>query len=194
MKKIILIILLLIPVFTYAKEKVIFSSCVDGDTIKVKIDGDIKTVRFLAVDTPETVHPTKGVEYYGKEASVYTCNAVENAKKLELEYDDNSDKLDKYGRVLAWVFVDDTLLQNSLVKEGYAKIEYIYGDYKYLDLLEESEKIAKSNKLGIWSDFEEETVSIWIIIAVIILSIIYAYFRKDFKKLLKKSKIKLKLK
>ena len=88
-----------------SKEKVTFSKCVDGDTIKVTIDGEVNTVRMLAVDTPETVHPTKGVEYYGKEASNYTCNLVTNAKKIELEYDKNSDKKDKYNRVLAWVWV-----------------------------------------------------------------------------------------
>lgn len=47
---------------------------------------------MLAIDTPESVHPTKGVEYYGEEASNYTCNLVTNAKKIELEYDKNSDK------------------------------------------------------------------------------------------------------
>ena len=78
-----------------SKEKVTFSKCVDGDTIKVNIDGEINIVRMLAIDTPESVHPTKGVEYYGKEASNYTCNLVTNAKKIELEYDKNSDKCNK---------------------------------------------------------------------------------------------------
>ena len=78
-----------------SKEKVTFSKCVDGDTIKVNIDGEINIVRMLAIDTPESVHPTKGVEYYGEEASNYTCNLVTNAKKIELEYDKNSDKKDK---------------------------------------------------------------------------------------------------
>ena len=83
-----------------SKEKVTFSKCVDGDTIKVNIDGEINIVRMLAIDTPESVHPTKGVEYYGEEASNYTCNLVTNAKKIELEYDKNSDKKDKYNTFL----------------------------------------------------------------------------------------------
>lgn len=75
-----------------SKEKVTFSKCVDGDTIKVNIDGEINIVRMLAIDTPESGFiPLNGVEYYGKEASNYTCILVTNAKKIELEYDKNSD-------------------------------------------------------------------------------------------------------
>lgn len=135
-----------------AKEEVTFSKCVDGDTIKVKVDGEEKTVRFLAVDTPESVHPTKGVEYYGKEASEYTCNKVTNAKKIELEYDDNSDKEDKYDRLLAWVWVDDSLLQDDLVSNGYAEVAYLYGDYKYTSLLQDHQAVAESKEIGIWNE------------------------------------------
>ena len=121
----------------YAKEEVKFSKCVDGDTIKVLLDNKEYTVRMLAIDTPESVHPTKSVKYYGKEASDYTCEKITNAKKIELEYDDNSEKMDKYDRLLAWVFVDDVLLQSLLVENGYAKVAYLYEDYKYTDKLEE---------------------------------------------------------
>ena len=75
----------------YAKETVKLSACVDGDTIKVLLDNKEYTVRMLAIDTPESVHPTKEVEYYGKEASEYTCDKVTNAKKIQIEYDDESD-------------------------------------------------------------------------------------------------------
>ena len=66
-----------------SKEEVIFSKCVDGDTVKIELNGEVKTVRMLAVDTPESVHPTKGIEYYGKDASDFTCNTFKNAKKIE---------------------------------------------------------------------------------------------------------------
>ena len=121
------------------------------------LDNKKTTVRFLAIDTPETVHPTKGEEPYGKEASNYTCDKVKNAKKLELEYDEGSTKTDKYSRALAWVFVDDNLLQKDLVSLGYAKVAYLYGDYKYTDELKEIEKTAKSKKLGVWSEEEKTT-------------------------------------
>lgn len=136
----------------YAKEKVNFSDCVDGDTIKVEVDGEVKTVRMLAVDTPESVHPTIGIEYYGKEASNYTCEMVTNAKKIELEYDDDSDKEDKYDRLLAWVWVDGFLLQDELIKNGYAEVAYLYGDYKYTSLLQDHQALAETSKIGIWNE------------------------------------------
>ena len=63
------------------KEEVIFDSCVDGDTAKFIIDGEVKSVRFLAIDTPETVHPTKDEEPYGKEARDFTCNSLKKLKR-----------------------------------------------------------------------------------------------------------------
>ena len=110
------------------------------------------TARFLAIDTPETVHPKKDEEKYGKEASEYTCNKIKNAKVIELEYDEDSDKLDKYNRHLVWIFVDGELLQKKLVSKGFASVTYLYGDYKYTDELEEAEQDAEDNKLGIWSN------------------------------------------
>ena len=135
-----------------AKETVKFSSCVDGDTIKVLLGKEEKTIRMLAIDTPESVHPTKGVEYYGKEASEYTCNKVKNAKKIEIEYDNNSDKTDKYDRLLVWVFTDGTLLQKDLVSNGYAKVAYLYGDYKYTSILEKEQELASAKNIGIWNE------------------------------------------
>lgn len=161
MKKVVMIFLFFCLFITnvYAERvSVKFEACVDGDTIKVMLDNKKTTVRFLAVDTPETVHPTKGEQPFGKEASNYTCNKVKNAKKLEIEYDEGSTKTDKYNRALGWVFIDDTLLQKDLVSLGYAKVAYLYGDYKYTEDLKKEESIAKSKKLGVWS-LEEETTT-----------------------------------
>lgn len=155
MKKKIILILSIFFIginYTYAKEKVEFSDCVDGDTIKILVDGKEKTVRMLAVDTPESVHPTKDVEYYGKDASEYTCNKVKNAKKLEIEYDDDSDKTDKYDRLLVWVFTDGDLLQKDLISNGYAKVAYLYGDYKYTSELEDAQELASAKGIGIWDE------------------------------------------
>lgn len=97
-----------------------YSESVDGDTAKFKLDEEIITVRFLGIDTPETVHPSLGEQPYGKEASNYTKEKLQNANKIELEYDSNSSKTDKYGRHLAWIWVDDSLLQEELIREGLA--------------------------------------------------------------------------
>lgn len=153
-----LIFFLIFPLIVFAntKEKVKFSKCVDGDTAKFEKNNKVFTLRFLAVNTPETKSPKKGVEFYGKEASKYTCDRLEKAKTIEIEYDKNSDRSDRYGRKLGWVFLDDKLLQKDLVENGYAKVEYVYGKYKYLDELKELEKKAKKEKIGLW---QKETTS-----------------------------------
>lgn len=153
-----LIFFLIFPLIVFAntKEKVKFSKCVDGDTAKFERNNKVFTLRFLAVNTPETKSPKKGVEFYGKEASKYTCDRLEKAKTIEIEYDKNSDRSDRYGRKLGWVFLDDKLLQKDLVENGYAKVEYVYGKYKYLDELKELEKKAKKEKIGLW---QKETTS-----------------------------------
>lgn len=132
---------------------VTLEKCIDGDTATFKdSSGNTYKTRFLAIDTPETVHPKKEVEAYGKEASTYTCYALTNAKEIKLELDPGSDKEDKYGRLLAWVFADGVLLQNSLVEKGLAEVSYLYGDYKYTETIQETQEVAKEKKIGIWSD------------------------------------------
>lgn len=146
--------LMMIPSLVFAGETeiVTLDKCVDGDTANFKTStGTVYKTRFLAVDTPETVHPTKEVEAYGKEASNYTCETLTNAKEIKLEYDDNSGREDKYGRTLAWVWVDGVLLQQSLIEKGLAEVAYLYDDYQYTSLLQDAEAVAKANKVGQWS-------------------------------------------
>lgn len=155
MKRIYLLIisLFIIPLNVQAKkEEVKLSKCIDGDTLTVIINKEERKVRFLAVDAPEI----DTNEAYSNEAKEFTCNILTNAKKIHLEYDKNSDKEDKYERILAWVWADDILVQKELVKEGYAKIAYLYGDYKYTSELSKFESIAKENKTNIWGDYKEE--------------------------------------
>ena len=149
--------LLPIIVFANTKEKVKFVKCVDGDTAKFERNNKVFTLRFLAVNTPETKSPKKGVEFYGKEASNYTCNRLKEAKTIEIEYDNQSDWKDRYNRNLGWVFLDDKLLQKDLVENGYAKVDYIYGKYKYVDELKELEKKAKNSKKGLWQKENTKT-------------------------------------
>lgn len=161
MKKIVLIISLFFIGIIGVNAKTIsvkFSDCVDGDTAKFIYKEKEITARFLAIDTPETVHPTKDVEEFGKDASDYTCNKLKEATEIELEYDNDSDELDKYNRHLVWVFVDGELLQKKLVSKGYASVAYLYGDYKYTNELEEAEQEAEDNKLGIWSIEQDKEI------------------------------------
>ena len=104
MRKVVVFILslLIFNAVNAESEKALISKCVDGDTAYFLVNENEIKVRFLAIDTPESVHPKKREEYYGKESSDYTCDKVKNANKLELEYDDKSDKKDKYNRILAY--------------------------------------------------------------------------------------------
>ena len=158
--KLFFLLVILIYIFSsdvYAGEKikVTLESCVDGDTASFVINKKVKKVRFLGINTPESVKKNSEVESYGKEASSYTCKKLKNAKKIELEYDPKSDKKDKYGRVLAWIFVDNKLLQKDLVEKGYAKVAYLYDDYLYTDEIKKAEETAKSKKLRVWSSEEQ---------------------------------------
>ena len=157
MKKVVIIFLFFIGIIYVSADRIELTDieCIDGDTIKANINGSIETIRFLSIDTPETKYSTKDKdEPYAKEASEYTCDSVSNGK-VEIEYDEKSDKTDKYGRYLGWIFVNDNLLQKELISLGYAKVKYVYDDYKYVDVLKKEEKLAKENKLGIWSDYIE---------------------------------------
>lgn len=177
----VLLFLILSFSFTDVKaETVKFNKCVDGDTSVLSIDGKVKKVRFLAVDTPETKHPTKGEEPFGKEASNYTCSSLKKANEITLEYE--KDKTDKYDRVLAWVFVDGDLLQGELIKKGYAKVAYLYGDYKYTDELKKLESSAKKEKVGIWGDYEEDYSEYLYLGCLIIMVLIYCILDKKYRK------------
>jgi len=154
MKKIIFVISIFFIClnFVNAKETVKYAGCIDGDTIKVYLNDKKETVRLLAVDTPETGKPDKAADYYAKEASEYTCNKIKKAQKIILEYDTNSNKRDKYDRVLAWVFLDGNLLQSDLVENGYAKVAYLYDDYKYTSELITKQELASAKNIGVWNE------------------------------------------
>lgn len=160
-----------------AKEKVsaTLSKCVDGDTAYFIIDDTKTKVRFLAIDTPES---TNRIDPYGKEASSFTCNKLKKADKIEIEYD--IDKKDKYSRTLGWIFVDDKLLQKEIIEEGLGKVAYVYKDYKYVDELKVSEKIAKEKKLNIWSN-QENSENNYIYYIFVILFIIFYILDKSFR-------------
>lgn len=154
-KKISLFFLLLIPFSVHALDKVKLDKCIDGDTAIFIYKGESSKFRFLSIDAPES---TTKVEEYGKEASEYTCDELKNASKIEIEFEENSTKQDKYDRYLVYVFVDDELLQKKLVYNGLADLKYNKNNYKYTSVLEEANKHAKDNYLGIYStkEYQEE--------------------------------------
>lgn len=122
---------------------------IDGDTIKVLYNGKEETVRYLLVDTPEEKKPGTCVQPYAMDAANRNKQIV-NSGKLTLEFEHS--RTDKYGRLLAYVFVNGSSVQETLLKEGYARVAYIYEPpYKYLDQYRNDENLAKNEKINIWS-------------------------------------------
>ncbi|QXE00632.1 thermonuclease family protein [Terribacillus sp. DMT04] len=134
---------------TTDKVEVSLIRIVDGDTIKVNYNGQEETVRYLLIDTPETKAPNKCVQPYGKKASKRNEELVENGK-LELEFDVGQRK-DKYGRLLAYVYADGQSVQETLLKEGLARLAYVYPpNTRYLDLFEDAEAYAINAHKAVW--------------------------------------------
>lgn len=103
MKKILFILLLLITISLFSFEIGIVERVIDGDTMKVSINNEVKTIRLLGVDTPESVHPTKSVEEGAIEASNFTKQL--EGQKVLITYDENN-KIDFFGRTLGYIWID----------------------------------------------------------------------------------------
>ena len=129
---------------------VTLSKCVDGNSARFILENNEIKVKFIGVESNSVVVADVNDEINGSLVSEYVCNVLKNAKDIKLEYENNSEKEDKYGRKLVWVWVDGVLLQENLVKIGYSKIAYLSDDYKYSDLLLSAEDYAKNNELDIW--------------------------------------------
>jgi len=124
---------------------------VDGDTISVMFEGKKESVRMLLVDTPETSHPKLGVQPFGPEAKAFTKDLVEQAGKLELEFDIGPNR-DKYNRLLGYVYADGKMVQEALLEQGLARVAYIYPpNVRYVDKFNDLQRISREKALGIWS-------------------------------------------
>jgi micrococcal nuclease len=123
---------------------------VDGDTIDVAVGGTRERVRLLGIDTPETVHPYKPVQCYGKQASA-KVTALLLGKRVRLEGDRGQGNRDHYGRLLRYVRMPSgTNLNRYLVATGYAR-EYTYGSpYRYQASFKAAERQARGAGRGLW--------------------------------------------
>ncbi|MFB3167579.1 thermonuclease family protein [Neobacillus sp. 179-C4.2 HS] len=123
---------------------------IDGDTIKVFINGKIESVRYLLIDTPESKSSKTCVQLYAKEAFLRNSELVKSGK-VTLEFEKGNVR-DSYGRLLAYVYVDGESIQETLLREGYARVAYIINPpYKYLETYRKEENLAKKQKINIWS-------------------------------------------
>ncbi|MEY2640990.1 MAG: hypothetical protein RL150_383 [Candidatus Parcubacteria bacterium] len=128
---------------------------VDGDTLIAAREGEQTRVRLIGIDTPESVHPTKPVECFGKEAAVY-LQARAEGHVVTLVFDESQGMTDAYDRTLAYVFLENSSssLNELMIAHGYA-YEYTYDDavpYQYQDAFVRAEEAARAAQQGLWAD------------------------------------------
>ena len=136
---------------------------VDGDTIVLE---DGRKVRYIGIDTPETVDPNRPVGCFGKEASVFNTQLVDK-KQVWLEKDVSD--MDRYGRLLRYVYIlpegseptsENLIAVNELLlSRGYAISSEYKPDIKYQPIFEELQQTAIDAKLGLWADEVCNTVN-----------------------------------
>lgn len=127
---------------------------IDGDTIE--IEGG-ERVRYIGIDTPETVDPRKPVQCFGVEASKKNKELVEGQKvRLEKDVTDR----DKYNRLLRYVWAGDTFVNLELVKQGFAQSYSYPPDIKYQDRFVAAQKEAREAKRGLWDTCPAESKTI----------------------------------
>lgn len=134
-------------------QEVLVTRVIDGDTIEVQTGMDISTVRYIGVDTPETVDPRRPVQCFGRQASKENKKLVEGKKVILVK---DVSETDKYGRLLRYIYVKlengELLFVNDyLIRQGFAKASTFPPDVKYSQAFLEAEREARENKMGLWN-------------------------------------------
>jgi micrococcal nuclease len=120
---------------------------VDGDTVEVQLDGTEEDVRYIGVDTPETVKPGEPVQCFGKRASGFNHALVEG-ERVRLVFD--QERRDVYGRLLAYVYLDGLFVNADLVRRGYARTLSIPPNDRFADRFKRLEMAAARAGRGLW--------------------------------------------
>ena len=124
---------------------------VDGDTIEVLLDGAEEDVRYIGVDTPESVAPGQPVECYGEAASEFNAKLVEG-EDVTLVFD--AELRDRYGRLLAYVYVGELLVNAELLKQGFARTLEIEPNTSKAPRFARLARRAGAAGLGLWGACE----------------------------------------
>ena len=120
---------------------------VDGDTIHVRTGDRVEKVRYIGMNTPEVHHPTRGEEPGGRAASDVNRQLVAGRHvRLELDVQDR----DRYGRLLAYVWVGETMINAELVARGYAQVMTVPPNVRYQQLFLQLQRDAREAGRGLW--------------------------------------------
>jgi micrococcal nuclease len=124
---------------------------VDGDTIYVQLADRVEKIRYIGVNTPEIHHPIKGEEPGGREAAAMNRRLV-GGRPVRLELDVRS--RDRYGRLLAYVWLGDTMVNAELVRRGYAQVMTVPPNVRYQDLFVKLQREARDAGRGLWREIQ----------------------------------------
>jgi micrococcal nuclease len=122
-------------------------SVVDGDTIRVQVGNAVETVRYIGINTPEVHHPTRGEQPGGREALQLNHGLV-GGRRVRLELD--VQERDEYQRLLAYVWVDDTMVNAELIRRGYAYVASLPPNVRYQGLFWTLLREAREARRGMW--------------------------------------------
>lgn len=123
---------------------------IDGDTFVIHYDDKNLTIRLLGINTPETVHPFKPVEYFGKEASQFLSQTL-TGQTVTLQFDGN--RIDKYDRLLAYVYLNDEMVNREILKQGFGYV-YTRFPFKFLEDFVDIQKHARESRVGLWQNLK----------------------------------------
>jgi micrococcal nuclease len=132
----------------------VVSRHVDGDTVRLTIANpppgleSAETIRMIGVDTPETVHPSRPVERFGREASDYTKSRL-LGRQVRIAFD--WDLRDHYGRLLCYIYTEDGCFNAELIREGYAHA-YTRFTFQFMDEFRALEQEARAARRGLWGE------------------------------------------
>jgi micrococcal nuclease len=131
-------------------ERAYVARVIDGDTIEL---ADGERVRYIGINTPESVDPRRPVQCFGKEASAYNKELVQG-EWVELETDITN--RDKYGRLLRYIWLGDVLINEQLLRDGYAQVKTYPPDVKYVDRYRVAQTEAREAGRGLWHACRDE--------------------------------------
>ena len=143
----VLLVLLTTAIASASSVEGIVVRIVDGDTIHVRVGDRIEKVRYIGVNTPEVHHPRKGEEPGGREATEVNRGLV-GARHVRLETDVQT--RDRYGRLLAYVWVDDMMVNAELVRRGYAQVMTVPPNVRHQALFVKLQRDARDAGRGLW--------------------------------------------
>lgn len=125
---------------------------IDGDTIRARVAGSTETIRLVGIDTPETKHPTKGVQCFGPQATEFLTKLLPVGTTLRIERDQEA--RDAFGRLLLYLFRPadggELFINFELVRRGYGKPLHIEPNSRYRDAFVAGAFEAQRNQRGLW--------------------------------------------